>query len=248
MGALARRRDAARTGAVVAAVLQLRPDAPAAGRQGRRDRAVASNLGDAKRAEARLRSRSPTGCRGPHAKAIKLVSSVEHEARQLRTAAGAALHLPQDVQPYERLEVRITVEVADRPASRAGENRNANRRRRSAAAHRSIAAAEGRDEATPLRCPGGRTGAGTTKAAQRRTGWLAPVPADHHARFQPDARTRSRVEPAAPALLKNLHFDLPARPDRRPAGDPAVLEPGLLDAPDQGHEPLPRTRSSAPRW
>ena len=44
----------------------------------------------------------------------------------------------------------------------------------------------------------------------RPPGGLTPVSADHDARLQPDARTPNSNEPSAPALLKNLHFDLPA--------------------------------------
>ena len=171
--------------------------------------AAASNLGDATaHGSAVPITISDTLPPGLTAKAIQLVSSLEHEEGTCEPLPALRCSFPKDVPPYGRLELRITVEVASGLPT--GEIAN----------HVEIEGGEapatslGRplkiaDEPTPFGAqaveltPEGEDGSPDTQAGSHP--FQLTTALDFNQTLEPGKGT----EPTAPALLKSLHFDLP---------------------------------------
>jgi hypothetical protein len=146
---------------------------------------------------------------GLTAKAVQLVSSVQHQEGTCEPLPTLRCTFTQDVQPYVRLEMRITVEVApslptgqveNHAAIEGGETPSA-----SAASALKIAA-----QPTPFGAraveltPEDETGAPDLRAGSH------PFQLTTTLDFNQTLEAGTATGPEAPALLKNLHLALPA--------------------------------------
>ncbi len=169
----------------------------------------ASNLGYAdangSKAPITITDKLPAGLT---AKAIELISSVEHQEGSCEALPALRCTFSKDVQPYVRLEVRITVEVQEGLAEGPLENE---------------VKIEGGEAPTtsgnePLKIRDAPTPFGA-QAVELTPEDEAGVPATHAGShpfqlttaldFNQTLEPGKGTEPSAPALLRNLHFDLP---------------------------------------
>ncbi len=170
--------------------------------------ASASNLGDAdaegSAAPIAISDQLPAGL---IAKSVQLVSSVEHQEGDCEALPALRCTFSKVVQPYVLLQLRIVVEV---PAGLApGQLQNRMEVQGGEAADASLASAlTVADEPTRFGAehveldPEGQSGAAETLAG--RHPFQLTTTLDFNQTLEPES-----TEPAAPALLKNLHFTLP---------------------------------------
>jgi hypothetical protein len=172
--------------------------------------AVVSNLGDADADGAstpiHITDKLPAGLT---AKAIKLVSSVEHQEGTCAALPALRCTFAKTVQPYVRLEVRVTVEVA--AGMPEGQLENKVEVEGGGAASGSLTRLlKVADEPTPFGAepisliPEGEGGVQDTQAGSH------PFQLTTTLEFNQILEAGKGTEPSAPALLKSLHFNLPA--------------------------------------
>jgi hypothetical protein len=171
--------------------------------------AAVSNLGDADadgaKAPITITETLPPGL---SAKAIRLVSSAEHQEGSCEPLPALRCTFAKTVQPYVRLEVRVTVEVAANLA--VGQVMNQIK-------------VEGGDAATaslnrPLNIATARTpfGVEAVQITPENEGGAPDTQAGSHPfqltttlDFNQTLEPGKGTEPSPPALVKNVHFDLP---------------------------------------
>ncbi len=171
--------------------------------------ASAANLGDADAdGGAQPITLSDTLPAGISAKAIKLVSSEEHEEGTCQALPVLSCTFERDVPPYVQLELRITVEVA--PGLPAGELENEIHLQGGGAESSSLKGAlKIGDQPTPFGVesfalsPEGQDGQPESAAGSH------PFQLSTALDFNQTLQGGGGSEPSAPALLKNLHFELP---------------------------------------
>ncbi len=168
--------------------------------------ASASNVGDeASNGTVTISDSLPAGLT---ATAIKLVSSDEHQQGSCEALPALRCSFSGSVQPYVRLEVRITVEVA--AALHAGPIQNQVAIDGGEAASTSLTEAlKVADEPTPF-------GIEALKLIPEDQGGAQDLQAGSHPfqlstvlNFNQTLEPGKGTEPSAPALVKDLHFDLP---------------------------------------
>ena len=172
--------------------------------------AAATNLGDADangtKAAITITDTLPPGLT---AKSIQLVSSVEDQQGICETPPALRCSFSKDVQPYARLEARITVEVANSlpPGTVENEMEIEGGEAPGTSLHRPLKIA---DEASPF-------GAQAVELAPESEGGSPDTQAGSHPfqltttlDFNQTLEPGNGTEPSAPALVRNLHFDLPA--------------------------------------
>ena len=172
--------------------------------------AAVSNLGDAtatgSKAPIVVTDRLPQGLT---AKAVGLISS-EHEEGTCEPLPALRCSFPKDVPPYARLEVRVTVEVSSGLPAGAVENQVqvTGGETPAASLSRPLKIA---DEATPFGAqaveltPENEGGSLDTRAGSHP--FQLTTALDFNQTLEP--RMGEPSAPSAPALLKDLHFDLP---------------------------------------
>ncbi len=141
-------------------------------------------------------------------KAVKLIASVHHQEGVCEALPAVRCTFSQPVPPYGRLEVRVTVEVAGGLKAGPLENQVAVEGGEAAAATltRPLKVA---DEPTPFGVenvelsPESEGGAPDTRAGTH------PFQLTTTLDFNQTLEQGKGIEPQAPALLKDLHFDLP---------------------------------------
>ena len=169
----------------------------------------ASNLGYAdangSKAPITITDKLPAGL---SAKAIELISSVEHQEGSCEALPVLRCTFSKDVQPYVRLEVRITVEVQEGLAEGPLEN-EVKIEGGEAPTTSGNEPLKIRDAPTPFGAqaveltPEDEAGAPATHAGSHP--FQLTTALDFNQTLEPGKGT----EPSAPALLRNLHFDLP---------------------------------------
>ena len=174
--------------------------------------AAAGNLGDSVASGSKkpitISDKLPAGLTP---RAVKLVASTEHREGVCAPLPALRCSFAQDVAPYVRLEMRISVEVgASLPAGQLQntiEIEGGETSPMSAADPLKVA-----DQSTPFGAsaveltPEDELGTRDSQAASHPFQLTTTLDFNQTLETEPDGET----EPSAPALLKNLHFDLPA--------------------------------------
>lgn len=171
--------------------------------------AAVSNFGDAdadgSKATVTISDALPAGLTP---KSVRLVSSAEHQEGTCEALPALRCSFAKDVQPYVRLEMIITVEVEKGLPEGQVQNgvqvQGGGAADTSASSPLTIANAPTPFGAQAVELtPEGETGGPDTQAGSH------PFQLTTTLDFNQTLEAGKGIEPSAPALIKNLHFDLP---------------------------------------